>query len=413
MAIKLDPNISRHNIPKPIPGESLGHLRSGYDDGGGATAETYSIPPCGIEDSDKAITDLFNTTIKFAGMTIGAGAGEQALYLKKPQVIYAIGERFAIAKKLRPPRNKKQVLLLPAISIRRVSIDQTADDITSRGMNQFTGDIVIKRRLAPEDKDYQTLLNKYAFKHISGPYTTGDHGGLGNTQEVKDGILLEPHLGNNIFEIFTIPQPQFFTATYEIAFWTSHHQHMNYMIETFMSSFLPQSRSFRLGTDKGYWFMAYVDDNFSSRDNFDDLQTEERIIRYNFTMKVKGYVLATNGPANPVPVRRYLSAPKFSFEILETTTTDILTPRDLSVPMLEKTDGSQFILSDINIAPNSLPQPTLQQQLMYQKTVVDPITGKKTIKYVKQAHKNIKSGETAYFFSDTKTLEEFLVRDDE
>lgn len=412
MTIKLDPNISRHNIPKPVPGESLGHLASGYDDGGGATAETYTIPPCGIEDCDKALCELFNTTIKFSTTTVGSG--EQALYFKKPQVIYAVGERFAIAKKLRPPRNKKQVLLLPAISVRRMSVDQTSDDITNRGMNQFTGDLVIKRRLAPEDKDYQTLLNKYAFKNIPDlPRTTGESGGLGNTTSVKDGVLLEPHLGNNIFEIFTIPQPQFFTTTYEIAFWTSYHEHMNYMIETFMSAFLPQGRAFRLGTDKGYWFMAYVDDNFSSRDNFDDLGTEERIIRYNFTMRVKGFVLAPNGPANPVPIRRYLSAPKFSFEFVETPTTDILSPRDLSVPMLAKNDGSQFVLSDIEQNPATIPQKPLEQQLKYQKVIVDPITGKKTTKYVKQAHKNTKSGEATYFISDVKTLEEFLVRDDE
>ncbi len=412
MSIKLDPNITRHNIPSPVPGETLGHLPSGYDDGGGATSETFTLPPCGIEDADIAICNLFGKTIKFSTETFGAG--EEALYFKKPQVIFAKGERFALAKKLRPPRNKKQVLILPAISVRRVSIDQTSDDITSRGMNQFTGDIVIKRRLAPEDKDYQALLNKYAFKNIPNlPTTTGESGGLGNTREVKDGILLEPHLGNNIFEIFTIPQPQFFTATYEIAFWTGYHEHMNYMIETFMSSFLPQSRSFRLGTDKGYWFMANVDENFSSRDNFDDEETKERIIRYNFTMKVKGFILATNGPANPVPIRRYLSAPKVHFEINETSTTDILTPRDFTVPMLEKQDGSQFVLTDIEQAPETIPEKPLTKKMLFKKIVIDPITGKKTIKYVIQAYRNNKKGESSYYFSDAQTMEEFLLREDE
>ncbi len=411
MTVKLDPNISRHNIPKPKPGENLGHLASGYDDSGGATAETYTIPPCGIEDCDRAITELFKNTIKFSIATFGSG--EQALYFKKPQVIFAIGERFAVSKKLRPPRNKKQVLLLPAISVRRSSIEQTSDDITSRGMNQFTGDLIIKRRLAPEDKDYQTLLNKYAFRNIPDvPHTTGESGGLRDATSVRDGILLEPHLGNNIFEIFAIPQPQFFTATYEIAFWTSHQQHMNYMLETFMSSFLPQSRAFRLGTDKGYWFMAYTDENYASRDNFEDLSSEERIVQYSFTMRVKGFVLATNGPANPVPIRRYLSAPKFDFEILETTTTDILSPRDFTVPVLENKNDSSFILSDINQSPETIAQQPLEKKLSYQKVVINPITGKKTIKYVKQAHKN-KSGETSYYISDVKTLEEFLIRDDE
>lgn len=412
MNTKLDPNISRHNIPEPTPGESLGHLASGYGDGGGAPAETYSIPPCGIEDCDRALHGLFSDTIKFSMQTYGSG--QQPIYLKKPQVIFAIGEKFALAKKLRPPRDKNQVLLLPAISIRRMGIEQTPDDITSRGMNQFSGDMVIKRRLAPEDRDYQSLLNKYAFKNIPDlPRSTSESGGLGGEKTVQDGILLEPHLGNNIFEIFTIPQPQFFTATYDVIFWTNYHAHMNYMIETFMSSFLPQGKMFRLGTDKGYWFMAYVDDNLTSQDNFDDFSSTERIIRYNFTMRIKGFVLAPNGPANPVPIRRYLSAPKIAFEIAESSTGDILTDRDMSVPPLEKKDGSQFVLSDINEAPAMKQEPTTEQRFLFKKTRIDPLTGKKKLSYVRQTTKNTRKGETSYFASDVKTLQEFLVREDE
>ena len=146
-----DPNIIRQNIPEPVPGESLGHLPSGYEDGGGAPSENYTIPSCGIEDCDRGMHALFNETIKFSVQTYGGG--QEAIYLKKPQVIFATGEKFALAKKLRPPRDKNQVLLLPAISIRRTSVSQTPEDITGRGMNQFTGDLVIKRRLAPEDQD--------------------------------------------------------------------------------------------------------------------------------------------------------------------------------------------------------------------------------------------------------------------
>lgn len=412
MTTKLDTNVTRHNIPKPQPGESLGHLPSGYDDGGGATSETFTIPSCGIEDCDRALHALFNETIKFSVQTYGGG--QQAIALKKPQVIFATGEKFALTKKLRPPRDKNQVLLLPAISIRRMSIEQTAEDITGRGMNQFTGDIVIKRRLAPEDKDFQSLLNKYAFKNIPDlPRTTQGDGELAEKKSVQDGVLLEPHLGNNVFEIFTIPQPQFFTATYDVIFWTSYHAHMNYMIETFLSSFLPQGRAFRLGTDKGYWFMGYVDDNLSSQDNFDDFSNTERIIRYNFTMKVKGFILAPNGPANPVPVRRYLSAPKVAFEIAESSTGDILSDRDLTVPPLAPKDGSQFVLSDINQAPTMTQTPTSEQRLLFKKTMIDPITGKKTIKYVRQTTRNTRKGETSYYASDIKTLQDFLLKGDE
>lgn len=408
-----DPNIIRQNIPEPTPGESLGHLPSGYGEDGGAPSEEYTIPSCGIEDCDKALHALFNETIKFSTQTYGGG--QEGIHLKKPQVIFATGEKFALAKKLRPPRDKNQVLLLPAISIRRTSIDQSPEDITGRGQNQFTGDMVIKRRLAPEDKDYQTLLNKFAFKNIPDlPRSTDTQKieSLVDDAQAAGGIYMNPNLGQNIFEIFTIPQPQFFTATYDVIFWTSYHSHMNYMIETFLSSFLPQGRMFRLGTDKGYWFLGYVDDTLNSQDNFEDFANTERVIRYNFTMTVKGFILAPNGPANPVPIRRYLSAPTVSFEISDSPTGDILTNRDFNVPPLENDNDSKFFLSDINANPKMAPKPTINDNFLFKKIFINPITGKRTTKYIKRTGQNQRKGESTYSASDIATLQEFLLNGD-
>lgn len=407
-----DLNVTRHNIPEPTPGESLGHLPSGYGDSGGSVSEIFTIPPCGIEDCDKAIHKLFNETIKFSTQTYGGG--QQPIYIKKPQVIFATGEKFALAKKLRPPRDKNQVLLLPAISIRRTGIEQTPEDITGRGMNQFTGDIIIKRRLAPEDRDYQKLLNKYAFKNILDTPISSEESKIKNLKndiDIMDGALLEPHLGQNIFEIFAIPQPQFFTATYEIVFWTLYHQHMNYMIETFMSSFLPQGKMFKLGTEKGYWFMGYVDDVFGSQDNFDDFSNSERVIRYNFNMKVQGFVLAPNGPANPVPIRRYLSAPTISFDVKNSPTVDILTERELSNPPLSSETDNKFLLSDISEEPTKKQNPPTDQKFLFKKIFINPITGKRTIKYVKTIHRNQRKGEAVYSISDISILQEFLLNE--
>ena len=77
-----------------------------------------------------------------------------------------------------------------------------------------------------------------------------------------------PNLGDNVWEVISIPSPQFFEAKYEIIFWTSYTQHMNYMIQTLMNAQLPQDRMFKLNTSKGYWFMAYMEDGgMESKDN--------------------------------------------------------------------------------------------------------------------------------------------------
>lgn len=412
--LEKDPNIVRQNIPQEVPGESLGVLSSGYgNDIGGDTNHTFNVPACGIEDCDKALHALFNETIKFSTQTYGGG--QQPIYIKKPQVIFATGEKFALAKKLRPPRDKNQVLLLPAISIRRVGIDQTSEDITSRGMNQFTGDMVIKKKLSPDDVSFQNVINKFAWKNaadLPGTLDTDKEHNRETSYEKQKGMYLDPALGQNVFEIYTLPQPQFFTAKYEVIFWTNYHQHMNYLIETFLSSFLPQGRMFRLGTNKGYWFMAYVEDSFSSQDNFDDFSQSERIIRYNFNMNVKGFILAGNGPGNMVPVRRYLSAPTVSFEIIETPTTDALSERNLDTPPLKNDNDSKYLLSDINIQPGT-PQPTpTSQSMLFKKQIINPLTGKKTTRYVKQVTRSQKNGETSYSSSDIQTLQDFLLNED-
>lgn len=408
-----DDNVIRQNIPNLQDEETLGVLESGYGNTGGSTNHDFAIPSCGIADCDIAVFNLFDKTIKFSATTFGGG--QNPIYTKKPQVIFAVGERFALAKKLRPPRDKNQTLLLPAISIRRISVDQTSEDITSRGMNQFTGEITITKRLDPSDVNYQKLLNKFAFKNIADLPTT-DNEEKKNSQEnsfsKQKGLYLDPSLGQNVFEVLTLPQPQFFTAKYEVVFWTYRQVHMNYMIETFMTSFLPQGRMFKLGTNKGYWFMAYVEDNFNAQDNFDDMTLEKRILKYTMNISVKGFVLASNGPGNMVPVRKYLSAPTVAFEIIDTPTRDIMTNRAMDAPPIRNEDSSKFILSDINEKPGTTQPLSSNQKLLFKKTVVNPVTGQKTLKYIRQDTKNQKRGEISYSASDIQTLQEFLFNED-
>ena len=407
-----DTNVIRQNIPQQDPQDNIEVLPSGYgNDGAGSLTEDFQIPSCGISDCDIALFRLFDKTIKFNTQIYGGG--QSPIYLQKPKVIFATGEKFALAKKLRPPRDKNQVLMLPAISIRRMTIEQTPEDMASRGMNQTTGELTIKRRLSEKDDlHFQNTINKLGLKNMSSVGSTLDENKTSKKKDVfetKEGMLLSPQLSQNVFEFFTIPQPQFFTAKYEVIFWTNHHQHMNYLIETLMSSYLPQGKMFKLGTDKGYWFMAYVDDSLTSQDNFEDFSTTERVIRYNFNITVKSFVLASNGPGNMVPVRRYISAPTLSFQIIETPTTDILSQKQLDTPPLVNLSDSRFLLSDINA--KVVPQEDSGQVMLYKQTVIEPVTNKKSIKYIKQTTKNKISGERSFTASDIRTLQEFLLNE--
>jgi hypothetical protein len=398
----MSDNITRQNIPQD-PRNPKSHLDSGYED---APAD-YTIPSCGIEDCDFSLFDLFDKTIPFTKKVVRGSTGP--LEVNRPTVILATGERFAVVKRLRPPRDKNtKALILPAISIRRTAIEQSAQDITSRGMNQFTGNIIIKRKLNEQDKDYQRVVNKLGHKNLQTdfPTTTRETGDFASDPFTMAGGLLEPHLHNNIFEIISIPQPQFFTATYEVVFWTGYSQHMNYLVETLMSSFLPQGKTWKLQTDKGYWFMAGVEESFQGQENFDDFKEEERIIRYTFTVKVRGYLLAPSGPSDQVPVRRWISAPNLVFETIAVNS-DV--QRKKTIEQIYGSTDTRFALTELEVNPTEKQTPTSNQQVVFQKSYIDRKTGRKSTRYVSRLESNNIQGETVFYASDPQALEEFFL----
>lgn len=400
-------NVTRQNIPQD-PRNPKDHLDSGYEN---QPSLDFTIPPVGIEDIDIAIHRLFDKTIGFNTYMISAAKGPQNI--KKPYVIFATGERFALAKRLKPPRDKNKVLILPAISIRRTSIEQTPDDIYTRGMNGRTGVLTIKRKLAPEDRDYQNLVNKQGLKHLQNvlsglPSSTRPTGDDANSLEVIQGGLLENRISaNNIYEVITIPQPQFFTAKYEVVFWTNYTQHMTYLMQTYMTSFLPQFRGHKLETDKGYWFLAYTEDTFNNGENIDQFEGEERLIKYTFNITVKGYLLVAQAPTNAVPVRRWISCPNIVFDMA--IAGDIQPKEHLERPPQKDTVHEGFTLTDVNEDPKIEQTPTTQQRFAVNKTIFDPLTGKKKQKYVSILDTNQKKGETVFAASDIETLEEYLI----
>lgn len=400
-------NVTRQNIPQD-PRNPKDHLDSGYEN---QPSLDFTIPPVGIEDIDIAIHRLFDKTIGFNTFIMSANKGPQNI--KKPYVIFATGERFALAKRLKPPRDKNKVLILPAISIRRTAIEQSKDDITSRGLNGKTGVLTIKRKLSPEDRDYQNLVNKQGLKHmqnvLSGLPTTNRPTGddKGELEVVQGGLLQDRLSANNIYEIITIPQPQFFTAKYEVVFWTNYTQHMTYLIQTYMTSFLPQFRGHKLETDKGYWFLAYTEDTFNNGENIDQFEGEERLIKYTFNITVKGYLLAAQAPTDAVPVRRWISCPNIVFDVA--IAGDIQPKEHLERPPQKDTVHEGFSLTDINISPEMKQTPTTQQKYAVNKIIIDPLTGKKRKKYVSILDTNQKKGETVFAASDIETLEEYLM----
>lgn len=294
-------------------------LASGFD---ANQSPTLSIPPVGLEDTDRALFNLFNKEIPLTSKTKEG--------IKNVPVIFAAGEKWAMLQK-GAPRDKNGTLIIPLVVIGRTNLTQSPNmDIAGRGINQQTGEIILRRRLDGSNRDYQGLVNKLFIKNqlniAVGPNDDPTANQLVTNREIasekgdptvtRGGLLVPKKRHKNIWETIVVPAPQFYTATYDVVIWTQYIEQMNGIIEMLISSFLPQGNQWRIDTDKGYWFIATVDGNlYNSQNNFDDMSQEERMIKYQFSIKVPGYILASNTPGTPVPIKRYVSNPEVTFSV--------------------------------------------------------------------------------------------------
>ena len=319
MATRFKTNSKKKLGQQPLP--------SGYETTQG-TVDLH-IPPCSVEDVDVALFNLFDKEIA------PLCGGTDSTPLKKVPIIFAAGEKWSLLKNGRPLRDRNNTLLLPLITIMRTEVSQApAEDIVGRGINQHVGEIVIRRRLDKSDRDYQSLINKLFLKgqdNLATPhsgsverFTTGREIGQLLTTNGLTGALLEPNLGNNIFETIAVPTPQFYTAKYQITVWTQYMQHANQIMEKIITSFLPQGQSWKLESPKGYWFIASVDGGaYPMETNFDDMSSQERFIKHTFNVNVPAYFFVTDTPGAPVPIKRYVSSPVIKFEAVTASPSEV------------------------------------------------------------------------------------------
>jgi hypothetical protein len=339
---------TRYSKTKQFPGA----IDYGYE--GTDVPDDIEVPPCSIEDVDRAVFELFNKEMPL-------------LYELRKQttripVIFATGERFAVLRRKRPLRDKAGALILPLISIIRSGIEQDPSKGMTGGQTQ---PMVVKRKLSKKDPNYQALINKMGLQNqsdfatrnhsagtsVSGAVTGSLPGTISSRRQggpkglaAMTGRLLTPDLTNNIFEIITLPPVKYFQANYEITFWAQYTQQMNNMLTAVMASsqWYP-GRTFKIETTKGYWFVAYVDAAMTPANNYDDFTDDERLVRYSFTMSVPAYIVAPEFPGAPPPLRRTYSSPEISFDVVAPGGH----PTGPAAGMVPSGDPSAYLLADL------------------------------------------------------------------
>jgi hypothetical protein len=369
--------------------------------------DDFYIPPCGIENIDRAIFELFDKRLNFSISVDGVP--------RKVPVVFAAGERFALTRRLSDIRDVNNTLILPIISIERGTIDYSAAQspygtpIATRDQISYT----VRRRLDSTDRDYQNIINKLSLKNQSNVSSRDNFGSSeifpGNDArpgrvasrrnssnlsfvDNPSGKLLSPNIEDNIFEIITIPYPEFVTIEYNVSFWTQYLQNMNKLLESILIQFDGQEKAFRINTREGYELVAYFQGQFTSDTNFSDFTDNERVIKHNFNIKVPAFIIAPDSDDLPTPFRRFLSAPTIEFGVSQAKSQ--ISSTEAKGP--GQNDINKFILSDVNELDSSGNQLDQRGQhgVRVLETIANPFTGKNEKKFVKIITKNQRSGET-------------------
>jgi hypothetical protein len=288
--------------------------------------EFLEIPACRIEDVDRALFNLFDKDLPLTFTHRND--------TKRIPIVFATGERFALIARKKPLRDRGNALILPVISIMRSNLAFGSDIgmATAPDIRQ-----VIKKQLGKEDSVYQRIVNKMGLQNAddlaspsafideqneqgaaAGRIATRRNGvGSPNSEKIQEGSLLDAKLGNNVYEIYEMPAPVYFVATYDVTIWTQYTQEMNNVLSAIAAeSHFNAVKSYRIETSKGYKFVAYFDNSIGLNNNFDDFSDDERIVRSTLSVKVPGYLLGNSYDGASNKIRKFVSAPQVSFDII-------------------------------------------------------------------------------------------------
>tara|TARA_Y100001958_G_C20920728_1_gene335101 strand:- start:65 stop:610 length:546 start_codon:yes stop_codon:yes gene_type:complete len=97
--------------------------------------------------------------------------------------------------------------------------------------------------------------------------------------------------------------------------------------------------------------VAYVGDNLTPGNNFDDFTDSERLVRYSFEITVPAYIVGSAYPGAQKTLRKFVSAPTISFDALV-----VEKEFDTQLPSgIPSSDAGDYTLEDLRTVNESLP----------------------------------------------------------
>ncbi len=193
---------------------------------------------------------------------------------RKVPIIWGSAERSYQAKKHSEVRDTQGMLILPIITIRRMSVEK---DMASKGV--FHGTI-------PDFKDQQggTLaVSRVIYQEKTSKFADADALRLHNQSNYP-----RPN-AKIVYRTVSVPMPVNVTVMYEITVRTEYQQQLNQLVLPFITN--PGTINYIRLFEGDHRFEGFIQGNFSSNDNLSDFSSDERKFELKIPIKVIGYLV--------------------------------------------------------------------------------------------------------------------------
>ena len=287
---------------KPIPRSqrkaiNRGTLRSRNDD----KVKNISV---GLMDIDATIMYYFNNVIK-------PTVEENGEIIKVP-LMYSNPERWDMVQKKGYLLDNKKQLVIPLIAFKRSSIEKDTE-------------MSVDKIDPKKPKLFYTFQKRYTEKNRYDKFS------------VQQGL-------NKTKELYTVGVPDYVNLTYDFVIWTSYTEQMNKIVEK-----LIWSEGAYWGEDGKFKFRTAID---SYTDASEVSVNSERLIRTNFTVTLRGYLLPEEFN-NVVTTQKALTPKRILIgDDVSLALTDLISDdgRDVRITVSQQAGGSAGLDNPFTIA---------------------------------------------------------------
>lgn len=207
---------------------------------------------------------------------------------KKVPVIWVSGERSWQIKHRKELRDSNNNFVLPVITLERTEMTK---DPSAKG--KYWGDIRPEGDVKGGSIAIQTTIKQDKTSNYANAAAKRMTGQPNFKKENK----------KIIYETKFVPMPVYVSMNYSIVLKTEYQQQMNDLLQPFMTT--TGAVNYFLVESEGHRYEAFIDANFSSKNNTVDLQQNERLFETEIKIKVLAHLVGDGvNSARPKVVKR-------------------------------------------------------------------------------------------------------------